>query len=315
MEIKLNIRPGTIVRRDEFSQTHPPYSIALDGYVIGQPFLDQSAKGPYRNFNHHEAVDRSCTSATCEQVRRAIILGLYDLFKGNKGPKAELWANDCDQDVCLATWILFHPERAAEPWVRTLAYVEDLLDMSAGGYPMPEERDLLGEIRWIFEPYTGKRAEIGKLDADGMFGVIYNVHERIEKFLNGESQILPLLGDFKTIGGGEGWSLTEVTHQHARQKMIESGISAAVELFARGDDNTYHYSVWRKSEYIIGFPVIGILEDLNEAEGFSPSSVNGWGGAENVGGSPRGAGSKLDPGMVEKVVRESIKKRCRLIGR
>src|SRR5690606_35943804 len=97
--VSLKILPGVIVQRDEFLATHPPYSIALDGYVSGEPFLAITPQGPYRNFNHHESVDRSCTSATCEQVRRAVILGLYDLYQGKHGPRATLWVNDCDQDV------------------------------------------------------------------------------------------------------------------------------------------------------------------------------------------------------------------------
>ena len=69
--IELQVVPGPAVTREAFLRTHPPYSIALDGYVHGAPFLDVRDDGPRRNFNHHEAVDRSCTSATCEQVRRA----------------------------------------------------------------------------------------------------------------------------------------------------------------------------------------------------------------------------------------------------
>jgi hypothetical protein len=299
--IKLKILPGRIVTRDDFVASHPPFSIALDGYVSGQPFLEIRPQGPYRNFNHHEAVDRSCTSATCEQVRRAVILGLFDLFRGPSEPEATVWVNDCDQDVCLATWIMFHPHRAAEPWVRTLVYIEDLLDMSAGGFPMPEERDLLGEVRWVFEPYTARRPEIGSLTETDMLGVIDTVHDRIERFLEGSGEALPLLGDYRSLGGGHGWMLAEVNHQHARQKMVEAGVKAAVELYGRLGKN-YLYSIWRRSEYIVEFPVIEILRALNLAEGFAADEAAGWGGSENVGGSPRSRGSSLGPAEVEEVV-------------
>lgn len=305
MAVILKIVPGKIVSPEEFIKTHPPFSIALDGYVAGEPFLTVDENGPYRNFNHHEAVDRSCTSATCEQVRRAIALGLYDLYRGERGPNATLWVNDCDQDVCLATWILFNPKRASEPWVRTLAYIEDLLDMSAGGFPMPDERDLLGEIRWIFEPYTGNRHRLGEMDADGMHDVIQETHTRIERFLNGESKIAPLLGDYKEIGGGDEWVIVEINHQHARQKMVEAGIKAAVEFYAQKEDR-YYYAIWRRSEYIVDFPVLEILKQLNVVEGVPPGDMSGWGGSENVGGSPRGIGSKLPPEKVAEVVRDVV---------
>ena len=307
MGINLKIVPGKVVSREEFVHTHPPYSIALDGYASGEPFLEITPRGPYRNFNHHESVDRSCTSATCEQVRRAVILGLFDLYHGEHGPRATVWVNDCDQDVCLATWILFHPHRAGEPWVRTLAYVEDLLDMSAGGFPLPDQRDLLGEVRWVFEPYTGRRPEVSKLDADGMAAILSDVHQRIERFLSGQGETMPLVGDYRVLGGGSGWSLVEIDHQHARQKMVEAGVKAAIELFARPGDH-FVYSVWRRSEYIVDFPVVEILRALNVAEGYQPDDTRGWGGSENVGGSPRGRGSRLGPSEVEAVVNQVVER-------
>jgi hypothetical protein len=302
--VDIRIAPGVIVDRATFVASHPPFSIALDGYVKGEPFLHHTASGPFRNFNHHESIDRSCTSATCEQVRRAVILGLYDLYSGQGGPHAQVWVNDCDQDVCLATWILLNPERASEPWVRTLAYIEDLLDMSAGGFPMPEERDLLGEVRWVFEPYTGRRAEICRYDAAGMRRIIDEVHGRIERFLAGTGETLPLLGSYRALGGGDGWLLVEVDHQHARQKMVEAGVRAAVELYARPGDR-FAYSIWRRSEYIVDFPVLEILDALNRAEGLADDAPT-WGGSENVGGSPRVVGSRLPPAEVETVVAEIV---------
>src|SRR3954451_13763870 len=100
MSIDLVVRPGPALSREVFLDTHPPFSIALDGYVFGEPFLEE--RGPYRNFNHHEVVDRSCTCATCEQARRAVVLGLYELFCEGGARRAILHVNDCDQDVCLS---------------------------------------------------------------------------------------------------------------------------------------------------------------------------------------------------------------------
>ncbi|MBT8492143.1 MAG: hypothetical protein KJO07_03705 [Deltaproteobacteria bacterium] len=302
MAIDLKIVPGKTVTQDEFLQTHPPFSIALDGYVQGQPFLIPTASGPYRNFNHHELVDRSCTCATCEQVRRAVILGLFELYKWPSGPRATIWINDCDQDVCLATWILMNPSRADEPLVRTLTYIEDLLDMSAGAFPIPADPVILGKVRWVFEPYAERRPDMASLDAAGMREIIEAVHERIDKFVRGKGEVIAARGGYEQLGGGRGWVLVEVEHQHARQKMIEAGVNAAVELFARGDDDTYFYSIWRRSEYIVDFPVPEILVELNRTEGFEDEDTKGWGGSDNVGGSPRKVGTKLSPEQVAEVV-------------
>ncbi|MDP2345421.1 MAG: hypothetical protein Q8O67_31040 [Deltaproteobacteria bacterium] len=305
MPIELETRPGPAVMRDVFLASHPPFSVALDGYVFGEPFLEVNERGPWRNFNHHELVDRSCTSATCEQARRGVLLGLYDLFADSAGRRATLWVNDCDQDVCLSTWILMNPERAAEPLVRVLSQIVDLLDMSAGAFPMPHHRDLLGEVRWIFDPYVRVRPFLSTLDGPGMREVIRDVHHRIEQFVMGRAETLPLTGIYTQIGGGDGWVLVEITHQSARERMVAAGIRAAVELSARRDGR-FFYSLWRRSEYVVTFPVPAILHALNVAEGCQPIDPTGWGGAGNVGGSPRQRGSKLTPQEVEDVVARAI---------
>jgi hypothetical protein len=294
--------------RARFVAEHPPFSIALDGYVFGEPWLHVADAGPYRNFNHHESVDRSCTSATCEQARRAVILGLYDLFRRGGDRVATLWANDCDQDVCLASWILMNPDRAAEPLVRIVSQIVDLLDMSAGAFPMPHERDLLGEIRWVFDPYQRARPQLAAMTGDAMREVVRDVHHRLDCFAIGRAQVVPLVGEYKQIGGGAGWLLVEVTHQTARERMVAAGVRAAVELFGRAGER-YLYSVWRRSEYVVGFPVGDILAALNTAEGFEAVDPSGWGGAATVGGSPRHRGSALAPAQVEAVVNAVIAKR------
>lgn len=300
--IELHVKPGPALSREEFLDTHPPYSIALDGYVHGAPFLAVKESGPYRNFNHHEVVDRSCTSATCEQARRAVLLGLYQLFSKKGERQAHLYVNDCDQDVCLATWILMNPDRAHEPLVRVVSQIEDLLDMSAGAFPLPHDRDLLGEIRWVFDPYARARPRIVAMSAEEMRAVIADVHLRIDRFLLGRAERVPLQGTYTRLGGGDGWWLVEVDHMHARERMIAAGVEAAVELSARLPGGHYAYSLWRRSEYLIHFPVAEILKALSAAE---PGGVS-WGGADNVGGSPRARGSALAPGEVERIVSEVV---------
>jgi hypothetical protein len=305
MPITLVVRPGPALTRDAFLRTHEPWAIALDGYVFGEPWLHVTAAGPYRNFNHHESVDRSCTSATCEQARRAVVLGLYDLFRKDGQRHATLYVNDCDQDVCLSTWLLMNPDRATEPRARMLSQIVDLLDMSAGVFPMPHETELLGQVRWVFDPYTRARPRIAALSGDEMREVIRDVHHRMGEFVFGRAEALPLAGEFKRIGGGDGWTFAEVNHQSAREKLVSSGVRAAVELFGKNGER-HLYTLWRRSEYVVGFPVKELLAALNVAEGFQPVDPGGWGGAENVGGSPRGRGSALTPAQVETIVNDTL---------
>lgn len=295
--IELVVRPGPAVTRAAFVATHPPFSIALDGYVQGEPFLDR--RGPYRNFNHHEVVDRSCTSATCEQARRAVLLGIYDMFRDRHGRRAQIFVNDCDQDVCLATWILLNPDRAAEPMVRQLSQIEDLLDTSAGTFPMPHEREIFAQVRWVFEPYNLARPHVASLDAVAMRRVIEDVHRRIDDFVIGRAETREIDGSYERIGGGSGWILARVEGPQARERMVAEGVRAAVEQYGRNGD-AWLYSLWRRSEYIVGFPVREILDELNRIEGLD--EITGWGGGDNGGGSPRARGSRLAPHEIEAVV-------------
>ncbi|MBK7823160.1 MAG: hypothetical protein IPJ61_19430 [Tessaracoccus sp.] len=64
--IELRVQPGPAITRVAFLQTHPPYSIALDGYVHGAPFLDVRNDGPRRNFKD---MTNACAAAVGRRYR------------------------------------------------------------------------------------------------------------------------------------------------------------------------------------------------------------------------------------------------------
>ena len=77
--IRVYLEPRVVIKWQDFINSKPRFSIALDGYVKGPPrFLIQ---GPYANFNHHEGVARIATRSTCAQVYFYIRLGLLDTFQ------------------------------------------------------------------------------------------------------------------------------------------------------------------------------------------------------------------------------------------
>jgi hypothetical protein len=170
---------------------------------------------------------------------------------------------------------------------------------------MPHERELLGQVRWVFEPYQRARPLLSGISQATMREVIRDVHLRLDQFVLGRAESFPLIGEYKRIGGGDGWTFAQVSHQTARERMVAAGVRAAVELFGRAGDR-YLYSLWRRSEYVSSFPVPEILAALNLAEGYKPVDPTGWGGADNVGGSPRGRGSALAPPEVERIVNSVI---------
>jgi len=72
--VKLHILPRVVTTWKEFVETHPIRSIALDGYVKGEPRFNR--EGTHVNFNHHEDVNRLATRCTASQVSMAIMGGL-----------------------------------------------------------------------------------------------------------------------------------------------------------------------------------------------------------------------------------------------
>lgn len=307
--VKLLVEPGVTVSRDDFITRAPARSVGLDGYVSGAPFFMMTERGPLRSFNHHEAVDRSCMCATCEQCRRAVLMGFYDVFRASGVRDASVFVNDCDQDVCMASWILLNPDRAAEPLVRTLCQIVDLLDMSAGAFPMPREARMLNQVRWVFEPYNRFRSSGAAQTVSAVTSVISDVHARIDQFVMGRALELEITGSYEIIRSGRGWSLVRPSDQTAREKMISDGIRAAVELVATDGDRR-RYSLWRASEYIVSFPLERILCALRASEDAAHGRLLGtnesWGGSATCGGSPRALWSRLSPDDVCDVIDQIV---------
>src|SRR5688572_19095792 len=105
--ISLAMRPHvTPVGWEEFCATHGPYTIGLDGYVVCRSRFD--AAGPRLNLDHHAEVDRLATRATCAQALLAIRHGLFECFRDEDGPRAEVCVNDCDEDICTSWCLLQH---------------------------------------------------------------------------------------------------------------------------------------------------------------------------------------------------------------
>ena len=289
----------------KFCKPTPPFSIALDGYVNTAPCFD--ADGPRINFNHHEQVDRLATRSTCAQVLIAIRQGLFDLFRDQNEPQAHVHVNDCDEDVCLS-WFLLNNylmvENACPERITRLVSMEDLMDATAGAYPMPIELSTLKELAWIFEPYRDFRVSGGldKKNTTEYQQIIADVSLRIEKYIKGEGQYAPLNTTYKKIGGGKNWTMFEEIGSHARTGAYADGIRAYVSI-RKTYSNRWVYTIGKMSPYI-NFDISQIIKELNRAEGYKRDK---WGGANTIGGSPRVNGSKLKPEEVEGIINKLIK--------
>ena len=291
----------------EFLDRASGCSIALDGYVRGAPWYDETRI--IANFNHHEDCDRMATRSTAAQVHMAIRLGLFRAFRDADGPRVRAFVNDCDEDVCMAWFLLSHQalsEPTTSPMLNRLVMMVDALDITAGTYPFPSDWPARQDHAWIFEPYRNFRLSGGleRKNAKDYCSIIEDVCGRIEKHVVGNGKQLPLDLRYERVGGGAGrcaWIMARETGAHAREAMFADGVNAYVAVRDGHQDGRYVYVVGRMSLFV-PFPVPRILAALQAAEGETGNDV--WGGSDIVGGSPRVGGSRLTPEDVARVIEE-----------
>jgi len=286
----------------EFCQKSSPFSIALDGYVSDGPKFDRG--GPRANFNHHEGVSRLETRATCGQILMVVRQGLFKCFCDQNGPRAEVYTNDCDEDVCAAWFVLNNThltQSTANPMVNRLIGMVDALDSTAGAYPFRPDLPALQDLAWIFQPYRRFRKD-GGLDArcsGDFFGIVADVELRMLQYVTGHGEKIYLDVRYEKIGGGKGWKMIREIGEHGRTGAFGDNVEAYVIVRERADGRMA-YTVGRISQFI-PFDVPRILTALNKAEA-NPAHL--WGGGDTIGGSPRVSGSKLTPDEVARIINE-----------
>lgn len=309
--ISLYLRPQVApLGWEEFCATHPPYAIALDGYVATASQFDLT--GPRLNLDHHSGVDRLATRASCAQTLLAIRQGLFECFRDGDGPRAQVCVNDCDEDVCTSWFLLRNANLAvpgACPRLDRLVSLVDVLDTTAGAYRISADLSALKELAWIFAPYHSFRRS-GELDRrcpEEHRQVVTEVLSRIERHLCGRGDSFPLDGRYEVRGGGPGWSLIREVGAQARIGATADGVRAYVAVRERSDGR-WGYVVGRMSPFV-PFDVPALLRALNEAE---EATKDRWGGSNLVGGSPRIRGSKLPPDEVERIINRGLRQSAAL---
>jgi hypothetical protein len=309
-KIQLIVKPD--VQGLEWSDFKGPFNIAIDGYVAEAPKFDE--KLPCANFNHHEGVSRLETRATSAQILLSIRMGLFDTFRENGVPKAFVFANDCDEDVCLSYFLLKHStiaESMVNPLLNKLVSVAELMDTTGGMLPLSPDFSILQDMAWIFNPYREFRTN-GGLDrriSSEFSNIIEQVCNRIMSFITGSGESRVLDTSYTKIGGGNGWAMIREDGTYGRQGALKDGIRAFVSVRERCD-GVWSYSVGRMSEFV-PFPIHTILMALNSIEARERNTSyelleNKWGGSTTIAGSPRTTGSVLTPSMVEGIVNQAL---------
>lgn len=307
--IEVHVEPGVTKTAEQFVSESPKFSIALDSYVAGPPGL---FPGPRVNFDHHVGVVASATRSACGQVAFAIKKEkLFNYFKIDGMPQADIFVNHGDHDVCTSIWLLRNHERISgyksEPLLTRLVSVIDLLDSSGGVYPLDPNSSVRQEFSWVFEPYSAARVSgrAFKMESAEMRNMIDAVCARISDYAVGKGRKIPLDTRYEKIGGGTGWALVKEIGFDARTGMLADDIAAFVSVYPSGN-GLNDYAIARMNSFD-PFPARRIYDALNQAEGIALDNPDRWNGSDNNGGSPRRAHSRLTPKELENVVEAVVR--------
>lgn len=302
-DLAIHIEPG---RQWSFEDL-APRTIALDGAVRG-PALDPP-RSCY-SFDHHDGCIRLATTATCQQVFDALLLGL--------DPSGHtVLLNDLDGDSVLAAWLLSRAPALADPDLREpcRALVANVAAVDAHGpaYPAPRPDLFFGYNRHVVERL---RASTLAGYPDGALAALLEVFEAIDVWL-----LAGCPSEDATAPTGPPQTLSLLERQTWVMVVADSGDVRLPlrDMYAQGhhrivvgvpmSSQTYRYTVAKRSDLVGGFPLPRIFEALNHAEPLAkPPKTRGsrrWGGGSTIGGSPRG-GSRLPPERVAEVIDEVL---------
>lgn len=299
------VRIGHVWSFDEL----PDNTIALDGAVNG-PAID--AERRRFSFDHHAGCIRLVTSATCQQVFDALLLGLDP-------SQCTLLLNDVDGDTTLSLWLLqrhdLWRERGAITRVWPLVAAVGASDAHGLVHPLAREPLATHFYVIIMEPVRNNRPTAGK---DGQ------AHRTLAECLARLSEwwesglvpaaSLPKAEKFPSVTLHGTWAFADSGSWAIGPTMAGSGW-----LYEQGHDRIvlcthltggrWQYTLARRSDLVGGFPLPEIYDALNAAEAeirsHALSPQEAWGGGSSVGGSPRDGGSMLAPEKVVQII-ESV---------
>lgn len=301
MSIHLHMRPDIpAMSWDEFRAQMPTRSIALDGFIKGPPAIDVT--GLYFNFDHHDGPPRASMHCTAVQVLEAVRTGLMNLLMPTGDEEVHVWMRDNDPDVALAVYAIekhwFVCARVNPAIHRLYGHIEDM-DCSSGLCDVPRDMPIVGQSAWIFQPYWQYRMSgiIDRKDPSAHLGVLRDVIHRVNEFVVGRGNQIPIDDRYEKLSGGDDWVMIREIGPHARMKMARRGVKAFVSARERSDGR-WVYTLCRESAYIYWFPIPEIGAFLNQEE----EASNHFGGGDIVYGNAYGNASARSPEELSRAI-------------
>lgn len=312
--LNVHVEPGLAVT-GSVARKSPAGTIFLDGVAQCEPFMDHERQ--VYNLDHHEGCVRAFTLATCEQTLVMYMKGL-DL----QGREWNIFANEPDLDAILSIWILLNHARIGkqETTQRRILFAlvryEGVID--ALGLELRELCALPPElVRKIQRVIDHLRSDEIVLKKEGRWGetdfLAYTV-----TILHKIDQIFYKPSDFADYMGIE---------ELARIDLSDQRIAAVVEadmgiyeiephlnklygnrlgiVFLKTGPNTYTV---RQMDLFMPLTLEEIYERLNFVDPAVKCRTqnNKWGGAADIGGSPRDTGTKLSPTEISFTCRDAV---------
>ena len=218
-----------------FCKTHPPVSVSLDGYVIGPPAYDRY--GLRMNLDHHATVSRLEPLATAHQVLMHLSARTFQRFYDD-GRMFTAFVRDCDEDVCMATYLLTYPQVIDPAYgQRILRYVGAVaqMDVMCGVYNFINST-VLEELKYVFAPYREYR-ESGRIEHRQEwehYRVIASVHERItHQLFAPEPQRIDLDPRYDLLYESKHFCVVREIGSDARTQLAKDGRTAFISVSDR----------------------------------------------------------------------------------
>jgi hypothetical protein len=300
---------------------YPRQTIFLDGAFVDAPFLDNQQR--QYSLDHHAGCLRSFTLATCEQAVVMLLQGL-PLDEG----EWQILINEPDLDAVLAAWVLFnHAELLADeqkllhavmPLVRVEGVIDAHgLDMSVlTGLPAERYQAERERIDVLRAPEAEHRSR-GDWDQVDYCAYTADLLRRIDKMLVPAEYWLGRVQVVETL---------ELPIDERKLVVLCHAQSGIYEAEAQLKER------FGKQLGVIVLDQGGRRFTLRQVDPFLPKTLNsafallnehdprvkqvaadqeddGWGGSDEIGGSPRRSGSGLDGRQVLELTRQAYANR------
>jgi hypothetical protein len=312
--LNVHIEPGLVINAS-MARKSPSGTIFLDGVAQCEPFMDHERQ--VYNLDHHEGCVRAFTLATCEQTLVMYMKGL-DL----RGREWHIFANDPDLDAILAIWILLNHGRIGRQdntqrrILFALVRYEGIVD--ALGLELKELSALPSELmRKIQRVVDHLRSDEIALKKEGRWEKTDFLTHTVS-ILHKIDQIFFKPSDFADYKGIEELARIDLTDKRiAAVVEADMGIYEIEPHLNKLYGNRLGVVFLKKGETSYTARQMDLfmpinLEDIYERLNFVDPAVkcrthaNKWGGATDIGGSPRDTGTMLTPLEIAQTCRDAV---------